>query len=452
MRLSVRAGGPLRGRIRVPGDKSISHRALLLGAIAEGPTRVTNFSAAADCLATLACVQALGIEIERSGEGELVVRGRGLRGLRKPCQVLDCGGSATTMRLLAGILAGQPFSSVLTGNEQLRRRPMERVAEPLREMGATVLCREDGGLPPMTIYGGRLRGIDYALPVASAQLKSAILLAGLYAAGPTTVREPGPSRDHTERMLRARGVRLDLQEGGITLYPAGTLAALDVTVHGDLSSAAFLVAAACLMPDSELTIEAVDVNRTRTGFLEVLRTMGADIVIDEQPQQGGLWSCAKGANGEPLADISVRARGAGERPYLRGVEVGGELVPRMIDEFPILAVVATQAEGETVVRNAAELRVKESDRIAAIVAELRKLGAQIAERPDGFVVEGPTKLQGTTVDSRADHRLAMSLAVAGLVAGGETTVEGVECIGDSFPGFPETLERLTGSGHKSLQV
>ena len=248
--------------------------------------------------------------------------------------------------------------------------------------------------------------------------------------------------DHTERMLRARGVRLEVQKGVVTLYPGGELAGLEVAVPGDLSSAAFLIAAACLVPHSEIAIEGVDMNPTRTGFLEVLKAMGADIVADNQREQGG----------EPVADIVVRSRAAGERLHLRGVEVGGELVPRMIDELPILAVAATQAEGETVVRDAAELRVKETDRIAAIVAELTKLGAHIAERPDGFVVAGPTRLQGTRVDSHNDHRLAMSLTVAGLVAGGETIVEGVECIGDSFPEFEATLARLTKCGNEQLHV
>ena len=427
MRLTVRASGPLRGRMRIPGDKSISHRALLLGAIAEGATKVENFLPAADCLATLACVQALGIEVERPSEGELIVRGRGLHGLREPSDILDCRGSGTTMRLLAGILAGQPFYSVLTGNEQLRRRPMGRIAEPLRRMGAIVLGREGGRLPPLTIRGGGLRGIDYALPVASAQVKSAILLAGLFAEGPTTVREPGPARDHTERMLTAQGAKIEVRGMAVTLYPGGELAGLDVAVPGDFSSAAFFIAAACLVPGSELAIEGVGVNPTRTGFLEVLRAMGAEVVLEERRERGG----------EPVADIVVQHGGG-----LRGVEVGGEIVPRMIDEFPILAVVATQAEGETVVRDAAELRVKETDRIAAIVSELRKLGAHIEERPDGFVVEGPTRLVGARVDSHGDHRLAMSLAVAGLVAEGETIIEGAECIGDSFPGFEERLAVL----------
>lgn len=415
----------------MPGDKSISHRALLLGGIAEGATRVKNFLPAADCLATLRCAQDLGIGVACIDETTLVVHGRGLHGLQEPDDVLDCAGSATTMRLLCGILAGQPFYSVLTGNASLRSRPMARIVYPLRQMGATILGRNDDRLPPLSICGRRLRGIHYALPVASAQVKSAILLAGLYAESPTSVHEPDPARDHTERMLRAQGAKIKVQGNGITLAPSDGLKAMDITIPGDISSAAFLMAAACLVPRSEIVIEGVGVNPTRTGFLEALRAMGADIVVENRQERGG----------EPMADIVVR-KSPGLNPGLRGIEVGGELVPRMIDEFPILAVAATQAEGETVVRDAAELRVKETDRIAALVAELRKMGARIEERPDGFVVEGPTSLRGTHVNSHGDHRLAMSLIIAGLLAEGETIVEGTECIEDSFLGFEGVLTAL----------
>jgi len=425
MKLTVRKAKGPGGRIKVPGDKSISHRALLLGAIAEGTTRIRNFLPAADCLATLACVRALGVEVERLSETELIVYGRGLHGLMEPKDVLDCAGSGTTMRLLAGILAGQPFYSVLTGNEQLRRRPMARISEPLRRMGATVLGRDDGRLPPLTILGGNLHGIEYRLPIASAQVKSAILLAGLYADGPTVIHEPGPARDHTERMLAAMGAHIEVQSSKFRVQ-SSRLSSLDIVVPGDISSAAYFIAAACLVPGSEVAIEGVGVNPTRTGFLDALNGMGADIRVENQRE----------VSGEPVADLVVRAGG------VRGVEVRGDQVPRMIDEFPILAVVATQAEGKTVVRDAAELRVKETDRIANIAAELRKLGARIEERLDGFVVEGPTPLVGTQVNSHGDHRLAMSLAIAGLAAEGETTIEGAECIVDSFPGFEETLRAL----------
>jgi len=435
MKLTVKKARGLSGRVKVPGDKSISHRALLLGAIAEGTTRICNFLPAADCLATLACVRALGVEVERLSEIELIVQGRGLPGLIEPRDVLDCAGSGTTMRLLAGILAGQPFYSVLTGNEQLRRRPMGRIVEPLRWMGATVFGRDDGRLPPLTVMGGNLRSIEYKLPVASAQVKSAILLAGLYADGPIVIHEPGPARDHTERMLAAMGADIGVDGATITLRGDTKLSSLDIVVPGDISSAAYFIAAACLIPPrwggtegGEVIVADVGVNPTRTGFLDALRKMGADILAENQRE----------VSGEPVADAVVRT---GE---LRGIEVRGDQVPRMIDEFPILAVVASQAQGTTVVSDAAELRVKETDRIANVALELRKLGARIEERPDGFVVEGPTPLVGAQVNSHGDHRLAMSLAIAGLLAEGETTIGGAECIVDSFPGFEETLRALRG--------
>jgi 3-phosphoshikimate 1-carboxyvinyltransferase len=371
--------------------------------------------------------------------------------LQEPDDVLDCSRSGTTMRLLAGILAGQPFPSVLSGDAQLRRRPMGRVADPLRRMGATVLGRDGGRLPPLAIQGGRLQGLDYTLPVASAQVKSALLLAGLYASGPTSLRVPGPARDHTERMLAAMGARLEIEdwtpgdssglaeiEGGqrVRLVPGDDLAAVDLDVPGDFSSAAFILVAATLLPGSEVLIEATGVNPTRTGLLEMLREMGADITLESERMVGG----------EPVADLVVRAS------ELRGIEVGGQLVFRAIDEIPVLAVAASQARGETVVRDAAELRVKETDRIATTVQELRRMGAKIEARPDGFAVEGPTPLQGpqalwgegAVVDSHGDHRLAMALAVAGLVANGTTRVENTDCIADSYPGFAETLAALGG--------
>ncbi len=427
MDLTVSFGPPLRGRLRVPGDKSISHRALLLGAIGEGETRIKGFLPAADCLATLRCVQALGVEVERISHGSLLVHGRGMGGLQEPLDVLDCGGSGTTMRLLSGILAGRPFYSVLTGNAQLLRRPMGRIVQPLRRMGATILGRDGGRLPPLTIQGGGLRGIDYALPVASAQVKSTVLLAGLQAEGRTVVREPGPARDHTERMLAAMGADIRVDGRTIILNPRPSpLGHLHITVPGDVSSAAFFIVAACLIPRSDLTIASVGVNPTRTGLLEALRAMGADLTLENERDAGG----------EPVADVVARTS------ELRGVEVGGEWIPRLIDELPILAVAATQAKGRTVVRDAAELRVKETDRVATTVEELRKLGAEIEARPDGFIVEGPTELRGARVESHGDHRLAMSLAVAGLLARGETVVSDTECIADSFPGFERVLAGL----------
>jgi 3-phosphoshikimate 1-carboxyvinyltransferase len=423
--LTVEPGGPLRGRVRVPGDKSISHRALLLGAIAGGSSRVEGFLPASDCRATLRNVRALGVEAEERSPTTLIVVGRGLHGLQEPEDVLDCGRSGTTMRLLAGLLAGQPFTSLLTADAQLRRRPMGRIVEPLRLMGATVLGRGDGRWPPIALRGGHLQGIGYDLPVASAQLKSALLLAGLYADGPTTLRVPGPARDHTERMLIAMGAELSIQDWTVEIQPGGELQALDVVVPGDLSSAAFLVVAATLLPGSELTIEGLGVNPTRTGLLDVLGEMGADVTCCNE----------RTVSGEPVADLTVRAS------ELHGVEVRGTIVVRAIDELPVLAVAATQARGETVLRDAAELRVKETDRIATTVQELRRLGAEIEPRPDGFVVRGPTPLRspGAEVDSHGDHRLAMALVVAGLVARDEIVVQGTDCIADSFPGFEATL-------------
>jgi 3-phosphoshikimate 1-carboxyvinyltransferase len=426
--LTVRSGLPLRGRVGVPGDKSISHRALMLGAIARGTSRVENFLPAADCRATLGTVRALGIDIEELAPTTLAVHGHGLGGLQEPDDVLDCVRSGTTLRLLAGLLAGQSFLSVLSGDAQLRRRPMGRVTEPLRRMGATVLGREGGRQPPLAIQGGNLFGIEYTLPVASAQVKSALLLAGLYADSPTTLHVPGPARDHTERMLLAMGAELEASNGDVEIRPGIELWPLNVVVPGDFSSAAFLIAGASMLPGSEISIEGVGVNPTRTGLLDVLQEMGADVVLHNERM----------ASGEPVADLDVCTS------ELRGIEVGGDTVVRMIDEFPVLAVLAAQAEGETIVRDAGELRVKETDRIATTAGELRRLGAEIEPRPDGFVVHGPTALVGCAVHSHGDHRLAMALVVAGLIAAGETLVQDVDCIADSFPGFIPTVARLGG--------
>lgn len=422
--LTLGPAAPLRGSLRVPGDKSISHRALLLGALADGSSHVSGFLPAGDCLATLACLRALGVEITVHDPTTLTIHGRGLRGLRRPSAPLDCARSGTSMRLLAGILAGQSFESVLSGAPQLLRRPMQRVADPLRLMGAEIA--DDEGCAPLRIRGRQLCGIDYALPVASAQVKSALLLAGLYAAGPTTVRQPGPARDHTERMLASMGANVETNGLDVTLYPGGSLAALALDVPGDFSSAAFMLAAAALVPGSELTLPGVGVNPTRTGLLDVLGAMGARIKLDNRRQQGG----------EPVADVTLAWT-----PDLRSVEVSGSTVVRMIDEFPALAVVATQAHGDTIVRDAAELRVKETDRIATVVAELQALGAHIEPRPDGFVVHGPTPLHGAQVQSHGDHRLAMALSIAALIASGQTTVQDTACIADSFPGFTTTVKR-----------
>ncbi len=447
-RLIVHPSGPLAGIARVPGDKSISHRALLLSALATGDTTIHGWVDADVCRATLRCVRSLGVTVEETPgfteimgawQGILTVHGVGLHGLREPADVLDCAGSGTTIRLLAGILAGQPFTSIVTGSEALRRRPMGRVAEPLRLMGATVLGRQDGRLPPLAIRGGQLRGIDYAMPVASAQVKSAILLAGLFAAGETIVHEPGPARDHTERMLAHFGVVVESQRtgsaatirlcGGQELTSGGRL-----DVPGDFSSAAFPLVAAVLVPSSAVRLIGVGVNPTRTGLYDLLESMGAAVGMEEQPPTDATHPAS--AAGEPMATVSGRSSA------LTGIEVGGEVVVRAIDEFPIFAVAATQAAGTTVIRDAAELRVKESDRIAAVCTELRKMGADVEERPDGMRIHGPARLHGALVDSHHDHRLAMSLAVAGLVADGPTEVLDAGVIRDSFPGFVETMRGL----------
>jgi len=425
MRLRVRPAIRLSGTVSVPGDKSISHRALLFGALAEGVSALRGWLPAADCEATLRCVRALGIQVERPGVDQLVVHGRGLNGLQPASGPLDCGGSGTTMRLLMGILAGFPFPSTLVGNPQLSRRPMERVAQPLRRMGAEVLTTE--GHAPVRVRGGALRGIRYELPVASAQVKSAVLLAGLYADRPTTVIEPAPSRDHTERLLQAMGASIRQEGNAITIEPAERLRPLSLTIPGDPSSAAFLLAAALLIPGSAVEIPGVLLNPTRLGGVEAWQAMGGPIQAIPEGEAGG----------EPVGRLRAAAA-----PRLQAIEIAGAQVPRMIDEFPIFAVVATQAEGLTRVRDAAELRVKESDRIAALAAELRRMGARIEEHPDGFTIYGPTPLRGATVHSHGDHRLAMALAVAGLIAQGETIVEDAGCIADSFPGFVEAMRAL----------
>jgi len=432
--LVVRSSGPLRGTAPIPGDKSVTHRALILGALAEGQTAVLGWVPAEVCRATLRCIQALGVQIEETADGDgvpgLIIQGVGMHGLREPADVLHCAGSGTTMRLLAGLLAGQPFTSVLTGTEPLRRRPMGRVTDPLRRMGATIIGRDGGRLAPLSIRGGGLHSIRHDMPIASAQVKSALLLAGLFAEGETVVGEPAPSRDHTERMLRDFGgqvISADGEvrvEGGQTLRPPAGGA---VKIPADFSSAAFPLAAALIVAGSEVRLAGVGLNPTRTGLLELLQAMGAGVACVLSQVEGP---------GEPAGDLLARFA------PLRATEAAGEVIVRAIDEFPIFAVVATQADGTTTIRDAAELRVKESDRIATVAGELQRMGAQIEERPDGMIIHGPVQLRGASVGCHRDHRLAMSLAVAGLVAEGETVISGAESIGDSFPGFVEVMRAL----------
>lgn len=423
---------PLRGSIRVPADKSITHRALMLAPLAHGDTRIENYLDSETTRATLHCMRALGADIIVQDAGTLLVRGRGLHSLQEPRDVLYCLGSGTTIRLLAGLCAGQHFLSVLDGTLALKRRPMGRIVEPLKQMGAAVLARDNDRFPPLVLRGGTLRGIEYPLPVASAQVKSAILLAGLFADTPTVVHEPAPSRDHTERMLRALGVGVShLTEHSIRITPPSQLTnqSSSIKIPGDFSSAAFFTVAALLVKDSALVLENVGLNPGRTGLLDALMRMNAKFEIQKQREE----------NGELVGDLGISSA------ELCATEVSGAEIPRMIDEFPIFAVAATQAHGETRVRDAQELRIKESDRVATVAEELRKLGAQIEEHEDGFTIQGPTHLRGARVNAHNDHRLAMSLAIAGLIAEGETTIEGWESVADSFPKFAELLRHVQRS-------
>jgi 3-phosphoshikimate 1-carboxyvinyltransferase len=423
-RFLVTPGGRISGTIRVPGDKSISHRALMFGALAEGETRITGFLPGEDCLATLAAVRELGVAVEQPTPTDVVVHGRGYHALLAPARPLDMGNSGTAMRLFAGLLAAQPFDSVLIGDESLSRRPMERVAAPLRLMGAKI--ETTNGCPPVRITGGaRLAGIDYRLPVASAQVKSAVLLAGLQAGGETTVHEPAPSRDHTERMLQAFGVPLRTAPGSVTVAGGARLKATCVDVPGDLSSAAFPVLAACVAEAGELTLENVGLNPTRTGILEILRLMGADLVI-EPAERGG---------GEPAGTIRVRAS------RLRGAAIPPALVPLAIDEFPMLFVAAALADGVTTISGAEELRHKESDRISTMAAGLRALGVSVEERPDGAVIRGGG-LRGGTVDSKGDHRVAMAFAIGALAATAPVEILDVANVATSFPGFVPLMQSI----------
>ena len=399
----------------------------MLGALATGETTVKGFVPGADCLSTVRCIRALGAQVEDLGAGDMRVQGVGLNGLKEAEDVLDAGNSGTTVRLLSGILAGQPFYTTLTGDWSLRRRPMARIVEPLTRMGARIMGRGGDRLLPLAIRGGDLRSIEYCLPVASAQVKSCVILAALFADGETTVVEPAPTRDHTERMMRAMGARVDTDGNRITLRGGQPLKAVPIEVPGDISSAAFFLVAGAITPGSDVVIEGVGVNPTRTGILDILSAMGADITMENGREVGG----------EPIADLRVRTSA------LRATTVEGNLVPRAIDELPVLAVAATQAEGRTLVREAQELRVKETDRIKAIVTELKAMGARIEEQPDGFIVDGPTPLRGASVKTYGDHRMAMSLAVAGLVAECQTTIEGTECAVVSFPGFFDKLNSLS---------
>jgi 3-phosphoshikimate 1-carboxyvinyltransferase len=417
----------IRATIQVPGDKSVSHRSLIFNAISDGSATIERLLDSEDVRSTAACLSAMGVGIDwPTGSSSARVTGRGLHGLYESETVLDCGNSGTTMRLMTGLLAAHPILSILTGDDMLRRRPMARIIGPLRKMGADIHARTGDTLAPIAIKGGGLHAIDFASPVASAQVKSAVLLAGLYAEGATSVTEPSQSRDHTERMLSAMGATLTVKDRTVRTETATHLAPLSLRVPGDISSAApWLVLAAC-HPDAEIVVQGVNTNETRTGLLDIMRAMGADIELTEERSSGG----------EPVADVVVRSS------KLNGTVVSGGLVPRAIDELPLVAILACFAEGETIVKDAAELRVKESDRVEAVVQALGRLGAKVLPRDDGFIIRGPVALHGGRIDGGGDHRIGMLGAVAGSLADGETRIDN-DAVGVSYPAFWTDLARAS---------
>ncbi len=414
----------LHGEITVPGDKSISHRSVMFGSIAQGTTEVCNFLQGADCISTISCFRQMGVEIENQGD-TVLIRGNGLRGLKKPDQVLDCGNSGTTTRLISGILSAQNFTVTLTGDASIQKRPMKRIMEPLSLMGAQINSINGNDCAPLEITGQPLHGIHYRSPVASAQVKSAILLAGLYADSNTCVTEPSVSRNHTELMLKSFGA--DIRTEGISaiITPADELYGQSIMVPGDISSAAFFLAAGLLVPNSEILIKNVGINPTRDGILRVLKDMGGNLTMMNVQMSG-----------EPTADILVRSSA------LHGVTIGGEIIPTLIDELPVLAALSCFAEGKTVIKDAAELKIKESNRIEVMVKNLSAMGAKVEETEDGMIIHGGKPLQGAVIDSKLDHRIAMTFAIASCMAEGETEILGAECVNISYPGFYEDLARL----------
>ncbi|RJQ40350.1 MAG: 3-phosphoshikimate 1-carboxyvinyltransferase [Nitrospiraceae bacterium] len=432
--ISLKRVKKLRGKIVPPPDKSISHRAVMLASIADGKSIVRNFLRAEDTMSTLNSFRKLGVKIEENrGQGKntkLTIYGKGIHGLKEPASVIDCGNSGTTARLMSGILAGNPFFSALTGDDSLRQRPMARVINPLKEMGAEISARNADKYLPMKIKGGHLKAINYKMPVASAQVKSCLILAGLYAKGTTAITEPQKSRDHTERMLKAMGANIEVKGLNIRVQGLGNkkLNPVDITIPSDFSSAAFFIAGALIVPDSEILIKNVGMNPTRTGFLKVIKEMGAYIKIEN----------IRDVSGEPVADIHCRATG-----NLKAAKISGDIMPSLIDEFPILCVLATQAEGVTKIKGAEELRVKESDRIQAMAEGLRKMGAEVKEFKDGLSIKGNAKLKGASIDSYKDHRIAMAFSIAALIASGKTIINGISSVNISFPGFFEMLKKLS---------
>lgn len=416
---------PLKGEVTVPGDKSISHRAVMFGALSKGTTEVTNFLQGADCLSTIDCFRRLGIEIENT-PSKILVHGKGLHGLTKSNSMLDVGNSGTTTRLISGILAGQKFETTLNGDESIQSRPMKRIMEPLSMMGADITSIRGNNCAPLRIVGAPLHGIHYHSKVASAQVKSCVLLAGLYADGLTSVTEPSVSRNHTELMLRGFGANVITEGKTATISPDSELIGQKIEVPGDISSAAYFIAAGLIVPGSEILVKNVGINPTRDGLIRVCQAMGADMTLLNKRENGG----------EPVADILVR------HSNLKATTVEGEIIPTLIDELPMIAVMACFAEGTTVIKDAAELKVKESDRIAVMVDNLSRMGAHITGTEDGMIIEGGYPLHGAEIDSHLDHRIAMSFAVAALAAEGETEIQDADCVKISYPNFYEDLLNL----------
>lgn len=415
----------LEGILTVPGDKSISHRAVMFGAIAKGKTTVTGFLPGEDCLSTIDCFRKLGVDIQVDGTN-VEINSPGMEGWQEPKEVLYTGNSGTTTRLMLGILAGTNFHSVMTGDASIGKRPMGRVTKPLKQMGALINGREGGQYTPLAIQGTKLKAIDYTMPVASAQVKSAILLAGLQAEGTTIVREKEVSRDHTERMLKQFGANIEVKDGVISIEGGQQLKGTHIDVPGDISSAAFFLVAGAIVPNSEVILKNVGINPTRAGIIEVMQQMGADLTIAQEKSDAA----------EPTATLTVRTS------HLKGTTIEGEIIPRLIDEIPIIALLATQAEGTTIIRNAEELRVKETDRIEAVVTELKKLGADITATEDGMIINGPTSLKGAKLSTYGDHRIGMMAAIASLITESPVEIDDADCIAISYPTFFEHLDLL----------
>lgn len=421
----------LKGELTIPGDKSISHRAIMLGALSEGTTEISNFLQGADCLSTISCFEKMGISIEKK-QSTVLIYGKGLHGLNAPSSLLDVGNSGTTLRLLTGILAGQNFNTTITGDSSIQKRPMERVITPLSQMGADITSNVKNNCAPLSIIGKPLHSIHYHSPIASAQVKSSILLAGLYADGETSVTEPYLSRNHTELMFNYFGIPTYIDNNTITIKPVPKLMAKKISVPGDISSAAYFIAAALLVPNSELLLKNVGINPTRNGLLQICKDMGANIQLKNQSTQ----------NGEATADLLIRTSS------LTGVTVEGSIIPTLIDEIPILSILACAAKGTTIIKDAQELKVKESNRINTIVENLTKMGADITATEDGMIINGGKSLYGTTINSYHDHRIAMSFAIAALIAEGKTTISDSECITISYPDFYQQLKKVTQNSSK----